>query len=62
VARCAICEKEKVFSLQVSHSHRKSARTWKPNLRTVRSIVNGTPKKIQVCSRCLRSGLVERAM
>jgi large subunit ribosomal protein L28 len=62
MARCAICEKEKVFSLQVSHSHRKSARTWKPNIRSVRTVINGTPMKIQVCSRCLRSGLVERAM
>ena len=62
MARCEICEKQKVFSLQVSHSHRKSARTWKPNLRTVNAVVDGAPKKIHVCSRCLRSGLVERAM
>lgn len=61
MARCEICEKEKVFSMQVSHSHRRSARTWKPNLRKVKAIVNGTPKKITVCAKCLRSGLVERA-
>lgn len=60
MARCEICEKEKVFSMQVSHSHRRSSRTWKPNLRTVRAMVDGTPKKLTVCSRCLRSGLVER--
>ena len=61
MARCEICEKEKVFSMQVSHSHRRSARTWKPNLRTVRAVVNGAPRKMTVCSRCLRSGKVERA-
>ena len=61
MARCEICEKQKVFSLQVSHSNRKSARTFSPNLRTVKAVVDGTPKKIKVCSRCLRSGLVERA-
>ena len=61
MAKCEICNKQKVFSLQVSHSHRKSNRTYKPNLRTVRAVVNGTSKKICVCSRCLRSGLVERA-
>ena len=60
MAKCEICEKEKVFSMQVSHSHRRSARTWKPNLRSVRAIVNGTPKKMTVCSRCLRAGKVER--
>jgi len=62
VAKCEICNKEKVFSLQVSHSHRKSARTWKPNLRTVKAVIDGSPKKIYVCSRCLRSGKVERAV
>lgn len=61
MARCEICEKQKVFSLQVSHSNRKSARTFSPNLRTVKAVVDGQPKKIKVCSRCLRSGLVERA-
>lgn len=60
MAKCEICEKEKVFSMQVSHSHRRSARTWKPNLRSVRAIVNGTPRKMTVCSRCLKSGKVER--
>ena len=60
MAKCEICEKEKVFSMQVSHSHRRSARTWKPNLRSVRAMVNGASKKMTVCSRCLRAGKVER--
>lgn len=55
MARCAICEKEKVFSMQVSHSHRRSARTWKPNLRSVKTEVDGTPMKLKVCSRCLKT-------
>ena len=61
MAKCEVCGKSKVFALQVSHSNRKSSRTYKPNLRNVKAVVNGTPKKICVCSRCLRSGLVERA-
>ena len=61
MAKCEICGKEKVFSLQVSHSHRKSSRSWKPNLRSVKAVIDGSPKKVHVCSRCLRSGLVERA-
>jgi large subunit ribosomal protein L28 len=61
MAKCEICEKEKVFSMQVSHSHRRSARTFKPNLRTVKAVVDGASKKMTVCSRCLRSGKVERA-
>ena len=61
MAKCEICGKGKVFSNQVSHSNRKTARTYSPNLRSVKAVVDGTPKKISVCSRCLRSGLVERA-
>ena len=61
MAKCEICEKEKVFSMQVSHSHRRSARTWKPNLRSVKAVVDGTPRKMTVCTRCLKSGKVERA-
>ena len=61
MARCEICGKSKVFEMQVSHSHRRSSRDFKPNLRTVKANVDGSPKKIKVCSRCLRSGLVERA-
>ena len=62
MARCEICEKEKVFSMQVSHSHRRSARTFKPNLRSVKVMVDGTPRKMTVCSRCLKSGKLERAI
>ena len=62
MAKCDIFEKEKVFSMQVSHSHRRTARTFKPNVQTVRANVNGTTKKVNVCTRCLKSGKVERAI
>ncbi|MGN1060067.1 MAG: 50S ribosomal protein L28, partial [Clostridia bacterium] len=45
-----------------SHSHRRTNRTWKPNIRKVKAMVNGTPKTISVCSRCLRSNKVTRAI
>ena len=61
MAKCAVCEKGVHFGIAVSHSHRRSARTFKPNLRNVSAIVDGSPKKITVCSRCLKSGKVERA-
>ncbi|MBQ3110137.1 MAG: 50S ribosomal protein L28 [Clostridia bacterium] len=46
----------------MSHSHRRSNRTWKANVRTVKALVNGTPKTLHVCSRCLRSGKIVRAI
>ena len=62
MARCEICEKQKVFSLQVSHSHRRSNKIWKANVKSVRVMVNGGTKKMYVCTSCLRSGKVQRAI
>lgn len=62
MAKCDICGKEVKFGIKVSHSHRRSHRTWKPNVSRVKAVVNGTPCRIHVCSRCLRSGKVTRAV
>lgn len=61
MAKCEYCGKEMSFGIKVSHSHRRSNRTWKPNIKKVKTIVNGSPKRVYVCTRCLRSGKVERA-
>ncbi len=60
--KCSVCGKQKVFGKKVSFSNRKSSRSWAPNIRSVRAIINGAPKKIDVCARCLKSGRVERAI
>jgi len=52
MAKCCICGKGVVFCQNVSHSHRKTNRTWKPNIRKVK--LEGS-KAINVCSRCLRT-------
>ncbi len=59
---CEVCSKGKVFGNKISFSNRKSSRSWSPNLRRVKAVVNGSPKRINVCTRCLRSGYVERAL
>ena len=61
MAKCDICGKGVTFGIKVSHSHRRTNRTWKPNVKRVKAIVKGTPCHIYACSRCLRSGKVERA-
>jgi len=61
MAKCSVCDKGVHFGIQVSHSHRRSNKQWKPNIRTVRALVNGNVKKVSVCAKCLRSGKVERA-
>ena len=61
MAKCAICSKGVTFGHNVSHSNRKTSRTWKPNIRKVKVDIGGSNKTISICSRCLRSGKVTRA-
>lgn len=62
MAKCEICGKSVAFGIKVSHSHRRSNRTFKPNIKKVRAIVNGSVKKVNVCTSCLRSNKVTRAV
>ena len=51
---CDVCGKKPQFGMRLSHSHRRTKRRWNPNVQRVRAIVNGTPKRIHVCTSCLR--------
>lgn len=62
MAKCEVCGKGVAFGIKVSHSHRRSNRTFKPNVKKVRAIVNGSPKRVNVCTKCLRSNSVTRAI
>ena len=62
MAKCDIGHKGGAGGVEVSHAHRRSNRTWKPNVRRVKAMVDGTPRHINVCTRCLRSGKVTRAI
>jgi large subunit ribosomal protein L28 len=59
---CEICNKGTQSGFNVSHSHLKTKRTWKPNIQSVKAVVNGEVKRISTCTRCLRSGKVQRAV
>ncbi len=59
---CAICGKGPVVGNQVSHAHKASKRRWLPNLQRVRIVVNGGAKRVLVCTRCIRSGKVRKAV
>ncbi len=61
MAKCAICDKGAHFGIAVSHSHRRSNKMWKSNVKSVKVNVNGAARKMYVCTSCLRSGKVERA-
>jgi large subunit ribosomal protein L28 len=55
---CEICGKAPQFGNRISHAHNVTKRRWNPNLRRVRTIVNGSHKRIRVCANCIRSGKV----
>ena len=50
-----------MFGHSVSHAHNLTKRVWNPNLQRVRALVGGRVKNIDVCTRCLRGGKVQKA-
>lgn len=61
--KCSVCGRGPSTGNAVSHSNRHTRRRWLPNLQRVRVIApGGGPQRASVCSRCLRSGRVVRAV
>jgi len=59
-AVCEVCGKHPSFGMNLSHSHRRTKRRWNPNVQRVRALVNGAPRRINVCTSCLRAGKVTK--
>ncbi len=59
---CSVCAKSRMSGNQISHSHRKTRRAWGVNVQKVKVVKkDGSIASEYVCTRCLRSGKVERA-
>jgi len=58
---CTTCGKRPATGNNVSHANNETRRRWYPNLQTVRVLVEGAPRRVRVCTRCLRSGKVRKA-
>jgi large subunit ribosomal protein L28 len=58
---CEVCGKHPSMGNNVSHANNKTRRRWYPNLQSVRAKVEGTVRRIRVCTSCLRSGKVQKA-
>jgi large subunit ribosomal protein L28 len=61
-ATCDVCGKGPVWGHSVSHSHRRTKRRWDANIQRVRTVIEGTPKRLNVCTSCLKAGKVTRAV
>lgn len=59
---CDLCGKTHQTGHNVSHANNKTKRTFNPNLQRVKALINGAARRIRVCTRCLRSGLVKKAV
>lgn len=59
---CSICQRSSIFGHSLSHSHKVSKRKWKPNLQRIKAQTETGVKYIWVCTRCLRSGKVLKAL
>ena len=55
MAKCDVCGKGVHFGNNVSHSNRKSKRTFSANVHKVKVEINGVESNEYVCTRCLRT-------
>ena len=60
--RCALCGKGPRSGNNVSHAKNRTKRTFKPNVQKVRAIIDGTVRRIRVCTSCLKAGRVQKAV
>ena len=58
---CSVCGKGKLSGNLVSHSNRKTPRSYNANVQKVKVVKNGVVSKEYVCARGLKSNAVERA-
>ncbi|HBQ20393.1 MAG: 50S ribosomal protein L28 [Deltaproteobacteria bacterium GWA2_38_16] len=58
---CDHCGKKPLVGNSVSHANNKRKRRTFPNIQTVRAVLNGSVRRIRVCTRCLRSGFITKA-
>ena len=59
-ANCDVCGKGPSFGHSISHSHIRTKRRWNPNIQRVRALVNGAPKRVSVCTSCIKAGKITK--
>jgi large subunit ribosomal protein L28 len=58
---CSVCGKRPTAGRNVSHSHRVTNRVFKPNIQKVKAVLDGRTVKVNVCTKCLKAGKVQRS-
>jgi large subunit ribosomal protein L28 len=62
MAKCEICGKSVQFGCNVSHSHKKTSKMWRPNVKKIRVQENNSTVRKNVCTRCIRTGNIVKAV
>ena len=62
MAECSACGKKRVTGNNVSHANNRTKRVFMPNLQRVKAQTEQGVKKVYVCTRCLRSGKIKKAV
>jgi len=60
-SQCEICGRGPRVSNQISHAHNVSKRRQQINISRHHVVVNGARRFVALCTRCLRSGRVQKA-
>jgi len=56
MARCEICGKSRTIGNHVSHANNRVKREVLPNIQRKKLTIEGTTRKVNICTRCLRTG------
>ena len=68
---CEVCGKHPSFGNSVSRLGRnalrrrvksRTKRRWNPNIQRVRAVVNGAPRRLHVCTSCIKAGKIQKAV
>ncbi|MDO9548780.1 MAG: 50S ribosomal protein L28 [Candidatus Marinimicrobia bacterium] len=59
---CEICGKKPIYGNSVSHAHNKTRRRWEPNLKKMRIELDGSIRTAKVCTSCIKSDHVKKAV
>lgn len=61
-SRCDICGKSRSVGHRITRSDNRVKRVWSPNIQKIRININGTIVRKNVCTTCIRSGRITRAV
>lgn len=59
---CVVCSKSRTTGSKVSHSNIRTKRKWYPNVQRIKIMLNGSPRRVNVCTRCIKANKIQRAI